>query len=431
MPEKHTTKLYIPFDVTKTDDEQRLVYGYCSSEALDSQGEIIKRDAIREAFEDYMKFANVREMHEPSAVGVTKEYTHDDKGTYIVVKVVDDRAWKFVKEGVYKGFSIGGKIIKKFENIITKIKLYEISLVDRPANPDALIEAYKIWNGDEVESPETVVANTHTTMNENETKETTEEGTAPAQPSGHDGGAEEEATQEQTTEGEATPPAKPDTEEKPEAEEKPAAGEKAAKPELKKDTKGVLAAADLLGHLDYVVDAFKYWGKNVSQLEAIRKEIMAMVKSEAEELDDEEDGEKSSHIQDLSKHISTTMQKAADEIKAAFASSLSKVESDVATLKEDVAAIKSTKISPRPKAATAVEKGFETSPAGDSKTLSEKRGELKRVEQEIDDFNKSWGAKLEQDPTAALKLQEQAEKLHAKYRQTQRDINDLLMGAAA
>lgn|SRR3990167_7574859 len=52
-----------------------------------------------------MKFANIREMHQPSAVGVTKEYSHDEFGTWVGVKVVDDIAWKKVKEQVYKGFS--------------------------------------------------------------------------------------------------------------------------------------------------------------------------------------------------------------------------------------------------------------------------------------------------------------------------------------
>lgn len=136
--------LYAEF--SKRDDEQRMVYGYASTAALDSQGEIIKVDAIAKAMTSYMKFANIREMHQPSAVGVAKEASVDEKGLYIGVKVIDDRAWLKVKEGVYKAFSIGGRVKKRdpgADHIITEIELTEISLVDRPANPEALFEIWK------------------------------------------------------------------------------------------------------------------------------------------------------------------------------------------------------------------------------------------------------------------------------------------------
>lgn len=132
-------------EICKVDDEQRMVSGYASTEALDVQGEIVTKEAIAGALTDYMKFANVREMHQPSAVGITKSAEMNDKGLYIDVKVVDDAAWNKVKEGVYKGFSIGGKSIQKDDGVIKSLRLSEISLVDRPANPEALIE---LWKGD-------------------------------------------------------------------------------------------------------------------------------------------------------------------------------------------------------------------------------------------------------------------------------------------
>ena len=98
-------------EILKVNEEKRMVYGYASTEALDVQGEVVTKDAIAGALDEYMKFANVREMHQPSAVGVTKKAEIDNKGLYIDVKVVDDAAWEKVKEGVYKGFSIGGKEI--------------------------------------------------------------------------------------------------------------------------------------------------------------------------------------------------------------------------------------------------------------------------------------------------------------------------------
>lgn len=133
--------LYASF--TKADEETRMVYGYASTEALDSQGERVSREAIEEALPDYMKFANIREMHTNSAVGKTHEATVDDNGLFIGVKVVDESAWQKVKEGVYNGFSIGGKKLIKIGDTITKMKLSEISLVDRPANPEAVFQMFK------------------------------------------------------------------------------------------------------------------------------------------------------------------------------------------------------------------------------------------------------------------------------------------------
>jgi HK97 family phage prohead protease len=139
-------KIFVP--IAKLDDEQRLVYGYATTEALDAHGEVVKREAIEAALPHYMRFANIREMHQLSAVGVAKEAEFDERGLYVKAKVVDDEAWAKIKEGVYKGFSIGGRVTERDplnRKLITGVELHEISLVDRPANPEALIDAYKIW----------------------------------------------------------------------------------------------------------------------------------------------------------------------------------------------------------------------------------------------------------------------------------------------
>lgn len=135
-------------EICKVNDEERMVYGYASTEALDVQGERVSKDALAKALPDYMRFANIREMHQPSAVGVAKSAEIDEKGLYIAAKVVDDDAWNKVKEGVYKGFSIGGKSVSKVDNTITDLRLSEISLVDRPANPECMVE---VWKADGVE----------------------------------------------------------------------------------------------------------------------------------------------------------------------------------------------------------------------------------------------------------------------------------------
>jgi phage head maturation protease len=138
------------FAINKVDEELRMVWGYASTESVDSQGETVTKDAMKAAWADYMQFANVREMHQPWAAGVVKEYEFDDVGVKIGAKIVDDSAWQKVVEGVYKGFSIGGKTLPGGYDATTKtisaLKLTEISLVDRPANPEALIEMFKADN---------------------------------------------------------------------------------------------------------------------------------------------------------------------------------------------------------------------------------------------------------------------------------------------
>jgi HK97 family phage prohead protease len=137
-------KLYAP--ITKIDETEHMVFGYASTEALDSQGEIVKREALEAALPDYMRFANIREMHQPSAVGVATEAEMDERGLFLAARIVDPVAWEKVTAGVYKGFSIGGSVVRRDQarkHVITGVKLSEISLVDRPANPEAVFTMYK------------------------------------------------------------------------------------------------------------------------------------------------------------------------------------------------------------------------------------------------------------------------------------------------
>lgn len=150
-------------NISKVDQEQRIVEGIASTEALDNQpgewdghkyaGDIVDADAIRAALPDYLKWSNIREMHQASAVGTALSAEVIDGKLHLAIKVVDDGAWDKVKQGVYKGFSIGGRIVKAmlekladgtYIRRILELVLTEISLVDRPANPDARILLYKM-----------------------------------------------------------------------------------------------------------------------------------------------------------------------------------------------------------------------------------------------------------------------------------------------
>jgi hypothetical protein len=145
--------LFAPF--VKVDEERRMVYGTATDETPDAQDDVVDYEATKAAAAEWRRWRNVREMHQARAAGVAEEITLDDerKALDIGVKVVDDAAWEKVKAGVYKGFSIGGRVLAatvekageadKRLRRITQYVLNEISLVDRPANPNATFSLVK------------------------------------------------------------------------------------------------------------------------------------------------------------------------------------------------------------------------------------------------------------------------------------------------
>lgn len=142
------TRLYAEIAKMEAQDDGTVkVWGYASSEAVDSDGEIIAAEAMKAAIPDYMKFGAVREMHGSNAAGTAIEINVEDDGrTFFGAHIVDPVAVTKVKTGVYKGFSIGGSVTARDElnkSQITGLKLTEISLVDRPANPDAVFTCFK------------------------------------------------------------------------------------------------------------------------------------------------------------------------------------------------------------------------------------------------------------------------------------------------
>lgn len=141
-------KLYAEIAKMEAQDDGTVkVWGYASSEAVDSDGEVITAEAMKAAIPDYMKFGAVREMHGSNAAGTAIEINVEDDGrTFFGAHIVDPVAVTKVKKGVYKGFSIGGGVTSRDElnkSQITGLKLTEISLVDRPANPDAVFTCFK------------------------------------------------------------------------------------------------------------------------------------------------------------------------------------------------------------------------------------------------------------------------------------------------
>lgn len=149
-------------EITKTEDQPDgtiKVFGIAGTGKPDSVGETVLSTAMKAALPDYERFPALREMHQLSAAGTVLDAQVDDDGiTRIEALVVDAEAIKKVKTGVYKGFSIGGKVLGRDptdRNVITKLKLNEISLVDRPCDPDATIDLWKADAATEEHEPMT------------------------------------------------------------------------------------------------------------------------------------------------------------------------------------------------------------------------------------------------------------------------------------
>ncbi len=144
------------FQITKVDEEKRLVTGQACAEVPDRAGEIFDYETSKPLFEkwsaqvaedtDGKSYGNVRSMHSNVAAGkVAEPLMFDDanKAINVAVKVVDDNEWEKVLEGVHTGFSIGGSYVNKWKDptdpALTRYTAEpsEISLVDRPCVPTA------------------------------------------------------------------------------------------------------------------------------------------------------------------------------------------------------------------------------------------------------------------------------------------------------
>lgn len=131
--------------VEERDDGTLTVTGICSSEDVDSDGEIVLSSAMKAAIPGFMEFGAIREMHAPSAVGTAISMEVDSAGkTWIEARICDPVAIRKIREKVYKGFSIGGRVPPGGRDpaqphIIRSVVVSEISIVDRPSNGAARI----------------------------------------------------------------------------------------------------------------------------------------------------------------------------------------------------------------------------------------------------------------------------------------------------
>jgi hypothetical protein len=158
---KAKARVFVP--LTKVDEEQRLVYGRITQEMLDKSGEVMDYETSKPYFEKWsadieaasggLSKGNVRVMHGLTAAGKLTELEFDDtdKAIDVCAKIVDDQEWAKVQEGVYTGFSVGGKYAKRWTAVNDngeKVKKFtadpnEVSIVDNPCVPNACFSMFK------------------------------------------------------------------------------------------------------------------------------------------------------------------------------------------------------------------------------------------------------------------------------------------------
>jgi hypothetical protein len=145
-------------EIVKTDknsDGTLTVYGKATDDSLDIDQQIADDAWLSRAMPEwFMTGGNIREQHSNIAAGVAKEYEAKADGHYISALVVDPVSVKKVETGVLKGFSIGiraPRVVRDTKAVNGRIidgQIVEVSLVDRPANPNCQLLLAKSVEGE-------------------------------------------------------------------------------------------------------------------------------------------------------------------------------------------------------------------------------------------------------------------------------------------
>lgn len=169
---------FLSVPIVKIDRAKREVWGFATVEEEDQQGEVVDYDASKRAFSKWagefqkatagrpveeQSLGNLREMHQPIAVGKAIAIQFDDKkkGIWVGGRLSNspdgENSWQKVNEGILTGFSIGAPQAKRVMEYdprtnkkttrVVDFNLSEVSLVDNPACPSARIHEIKLAKG--------------------------------------------------------------------------------------------------------------------------------------------------------------------------------------------------------------------------------------------------------------------------------------------
>jgi len=157
------------FKLSVVNEDERLIAGWASVEVIDKQGQYVDVDTLAKAMLKFMDRGGfVNYGHENKPIGkvlqweIRKHPNTGQLGVWIIAKInkgykLDDIVWNLIKSGKLKGFSIAGlgnlekRIMKSDDGqereveVLKDVELTEISIVDEPANPYALIEEVSVF----------------------------------------------------------------------------------------------------------------------------------------------------------------------------------------------------------------------------------------------------------------------------------------------
>lgn len=146
----------VKFKVKSFNEAQGIVEGYASTfDNEDLVGDVIMRGAFKKTIKENknVKMYYNHEMFYRPPIGKWNELQENEKGLLAAGKISQTSQGKdiftLLKDGVLDKMSIGYEVIK--ENIdrdkgiryIKELRLYEISIVDYPANPEAVVTSVK------------------------------------------------------------------------------------------------------------------------------------------------------------------------------------------------------------------------------------------------------------------------------------------------
>ena len=155
----------------KSRSSDLVVAGYASVEMVDKQGDLITKNALKDAFGKFMKspgFRNVQLAHSNIQVGeVIPNYTDtggrvwksevDDTGMFVVIQLRSDiekarEVAAEIRKGNLKSFSIGGQAFERVNKHdgtrgdyreIRRMELHEVTICEKGINPEAQFRILK------------------------------------------------------------------------------------------------------------------------------------------------------------------------------------------------------------------------------------------------------------------------------------------------
>lgn len=143
-------------EITKSEADSNgdlYVFGKAAGTDLDLDGQRCDANWLAKALPKWYELGNVRAQHSPVAAGIGVELTQNGSDWTLKSLVVDADSKNKVSKKVYKGYSIGikgARVIKHASapnGLIVGGDIVEVSLVDRPANPNARITVCKSAGG--------------------------------------------------------------------------------------------------------------------------------------------------------------------------------------------------------------------------------------------------------------------------------------------